>query len=96
MERRCESLVLFASSFCMKDDLQLFVKSDENCSSSTFPSLMTQTGWPSNEDTWKANSASAVTSVKQEKDYFDLLDSKVSVRDRRKSRDIKEPSLEIY
>ncbi|KAN0060113.1 hypothetical protein ACQY0O_008087 [Thecaphora frezii] len=37
---------------------------------------MTQTGWPSNDSVWKANSKDAVASVKQEKAYFDMLDEK--------------------
>ncbi|KAI8458464.1 glycoside hydrolase superfamily [Phakopsora pachyrhizi] len=37
--------------------------------------IITQTGWPSNSDTWKPNSPRAVVSVEQSEDYFDLLDS---------------------
>ncbi|KAM0746989.1 hypothetical protein T439DRAFT_293419 [Meredithblackwellia eburnea MCA 4105] len=37
---------------------------------------LTQTGWPSNQNVWKANTASAVASVSSEKAYFNLLDSK--------------------
>ncbi|KAI5479288.1 glycoside hydrolase family 17 protein [Pseudohyphozyma bogoriensis] len=37
---------------------------------------MTQTGWPSNDSVWKANTATAVASVASEKAYFQLLDSK--------------------
>lgn len=35
---------------------------------------MTQTGWPSNDSVWKANSKSAVSNTGSEKAYFDLLD----------------------
>ncbi|KAK4046943.1 hypothetical protein OIV83_005734 [Microbotryomycetes sp. JL201] len=37
--------------------------------------VMTQTGWPSDDSVWKANTPSAVASVWSEKAYFDLLDS---------------------
>ncbi|PWN41898.1 glycoside hydrolase [Ceraceosorus guamensis] len=38
--------------------------------------IITQTGWPSNADVWKANSAAAQANVAQSKAYFDLLDDK--------------------
>ncbi|KAK4048973.1 hypothetical protein OIO90_005608 [Microbotryomycetes sp. JL221] len=37
--------------------------------------VMTQTGWPSDDSVWKANTPTAVASVASEKAYFDLLDS---------------------
>ena len=37
--------------------------------------FVTQTGWPSNQNVWKANAASAVASTSSEKQYFDLLDN---------------------
>jgi len=42
------------------------------------PLLVTQTGWPSNEDVWPPNSPDAVVSIQSEKDYFDLLDKNCS------------------
>lgn len=36
--------------------------------------FVTQTGWPSNQNVWKANSRGAVASTSSEKQYFDLLD----------------------
>jgi len=42
------------------------------------PILVTQTGWPSNEDVWPPNSPDAVVSIQSEKDYFDLLDKNCS------------------
>lgn len=36
---------------------------------------MTQTGWPSNDSVWKANTPTAVASVASQKAYFELLDS---------------------
>ncbi|KAH8919913.1 glycoside hydrolase family 17 protein [Atractiella rhizophila] len=35
---------------------------------------VTQTGWPSSDEVWKANNEEAVASVDSEKQYFDLLD----------------------
>ncbi|KDQ20406.1 glycoside hydrolase family 17 protein [Botryobasidium botryosum FD-172 SS1] len=40
--------------------------------------ILTQTGWPSNTNVWKANSKTAVASVKSEQDYYSLIDSKCS------------------
>ncbi|PWN29718.1 glycoside hydrolase [Jaminaea rosea] len=37
--------------------------------------IISQTGWPSNADIWKPNSAKAVASLQQEKAYFDMLDN---------------------
>jgi len=36
--------------------------------------LLTQTGWPSTDEIWKANSRSAVASVSSEAGYYDVLD----------------------
>lgn len=35
---------------------------------------LTQTGWPSNDSVWKANSPNGVASLASEQAYFDLLD----------------------
>jgi len=40
--------------------------------------VFTQTGWPSNDNVWKANSATAVASVQAEQAFMNLLDSKCS------------------
>jgi len=40
--------------------------------------IFTQTGWPSNDHIWKANSDTAVASVASEYDFMKLLDSKCS------------------
>ena len=37
---------------------------------------LTQTGWPSNVNIWKANNAVAVASIQSEAAYFTLLDQK--------------------
>ncbi|SCV73387.1 BQ2448_7313 [Microbotryum intermedium] len=39
---------------------------------------MTQTGWPSDQSVWKANSKTAVSSISSEASYYNLLDSKCS------------------
>jgi len=57
----------------VQSDLSTFAKLD-----SKKPIVITQTGWPSNQDVWKANSGSAVASVSSEAEYYDLLDSKCS------------------
>ncbi|KNE97642.1 hypothetical protein PSTG_09048 [Puccinia striiformis f. sp. tritici PST-78] len=36
--------------------------------------VITQTGWPSNTDVWKANSPNAIASIEQETLYFQMLD----------------------
>lgn len=36
--------------------------------------IFSQTGWPSNKDTWPGNNAGVVASVAQEKAYFEMLD----------------------
>lgn len=36
--------------------------------------VITQTGWPSNTDVWKANSPKAVSNIAQETLYFEILD----------------------
>ncbi|KDQ20380.1 glycoside hydrolase family 17 protein [Botryobasidium botryosum FD-172 SS1] len=38
--------------------------------------IFTQTGWPSNSNIWKPNSASAVASVASEQAFFNLLDTR--------------------
>jgi len=37
---------------------------------------LTQTGWPSNTDTWAANTPTAIASLASEYDYYQLLESK--------------------
>ncbi|KAL8279837.1 hypothetical protein RQP46_007687 [Phenoliferia psychrophenolica] len=43
------------------------------------PIRLTQTGWPSNVNVWKANNAVAQASIASEAAYFDLLDEKCNV-----------------
>lgn len=40
--------------------------------------FFSQTGWPSNDSVWKANSPNTQASLDYEKQYFALLDSKCS------------------